>query len=72
MFGLSDGRGLIMTVASYETPNGASIQGKGIAPDIEKKIPGLSVLGATPDLSIVEDKAYDFFRDKSGKMCAAP
>jgi carboxyl-terminal processing protease len=26
VFGLSDGKGLVMTVAKYETPRGASIQ----------------------------------------------
>ena len=34
VFGLSDGSGLILTVAEYVTPNGTTIQGQGIEPDL--------------------------------------
>lgn len=34
VFGLSDGSGLVVTVARYITPNGDEIQGRGLAPDI--------------------------------------
>lgn len=34
VFGLSDGGGVIVTVASYKTPSGVEIQGKGLIPEI--------------------------------------
>ncbi len=34
VFGLSDGSGLILTVAQYVTPNGTTIQGEGLQPDL--------------------------------------
>lgn len=34
VFGLSDGGGVIVTVASYKTPSGMEIQGKGLSPVI--------------------------------------
>lgn len=34
VFGLSDGEGMIMTVAQYVSPNGNIIQSRGIEPDI--------------------------------------
>ncbi|CAM9535163.1 unnamed protein product [Chrysoparadoxa australica] len=37
VYGLADGSGLILTVAKYETPRGFSIQGTGIAPDVQVK-----------------------------------
>jgi carboxyl-terminal processing protease len=36
---LSDGTALKVTVSEYFTPNGINIQGKGIKPDIEVKLP---------------------------------
>ena len=76
--GLSDGRGLLMTVASYETPRGDSIQGKGISPDIETKaLPATDVLGSlgimsggAPDVSMVDSRAFNYFAD--GSQCPAP
>ena len=35
LHGLSDGSGLVVTVAHYYTPNGTDISSKGITPDIE-------------------------------------
>ncbi|WP_129596638.1 S41 family peptidase [Anaerophilus nitritogenes] len=37
--GLKDGSGFRLTTAQYFTPNGTYIHGKGIAPDIEVKLP---------------------------------
>jgi C-terminal peptidase prc len=34
VYGLKNGGGLVLTVARYVTPRGASIQGSGIAPDV--------------------------------------
>lgn len=34
VFGLSDGSGLVLTVAQYVTPNGTQIHGKGLLPDL--------------------------------------
>eukprot|EP00183_Erythrolobus_madagascarensis_P000322 CAMPEP_0185850996 /NCGR_PEP_ID=MMETSP1354-20130828/4904_1 /TAXON_ID=708628 /ORGANISM="Erythrolobus madagascarensis, Strain CCMP3276" /LENGTH=463 /DNA_ID=CAMNT_0028551733 /DNA_START=83 /DNA_END=1474 /DNA_ORIENTATION=- len=39
VFGLSDGSGVVLTVAKYQTPNHHEIQGKGIAPDIPLRVP---------------------------------
>lgn len=36
VFSVSDGSGLVATVAKYQTPNGGEIQGNGIAPDFER------------------------------------
>lgn len=63
VFGLSDGRGLLMTVAKYETPNGASIQGKGIKPDIERGIP--QTLIGDQDISMVMDEDFQFLDDST-------
>ncbi|MDB9529894.1 S41 family peptidase [Oscillatoria sp. CS-180] len=35
LYGLSDGSGLVVTIAHYYTPNGTDINQKGITPDIE-------------------------------------
>lgn len=71
VFGLSDGRGLVMTVASYETPKGSSIQGKGIAPDVPAAIPGSSPVGTLgpPDVSVVSPDTFLLF---SGDTCPLP
>lgn len=52
VFGLSDGSGLVLTVAEYETPKGVSIQGKGLVPDfplnesfVDKALHGFGVYG---------------------------
>ena len=36
VYGLSDGSGLVLTVAKYETPRGESIQGVGVQPDVKE------------------------------------
>lgn len=56
VFGLTDGKGLVMTVAKYETPRGASIQGTGILPDIEAVIPS-NILG-DQDVSVVRKEDF--------------
>lgn len=33
VFGLSDGSGLVLTIAEYQTPKGVQIQGKGLVPN---------------------------------------
>ncbi|GMH56400.1 hypothetical protein TrRE_jg9822, partial [Triparma retinervis] len=45
VYGLSDGSGLVLTVAKYETPRGENIQGVGVQPDVKESLdflPGLS------------------------------
>lgn len=44
VFGLSDGGGVIVTVAEYTTPNGERIQGVGLAPDLRTRARGLQGL----------------------------
>jgi len=36
---LSDGSGITVTTAKYQTPSGNDINGTGITPDIESKLP---------------------------------
>eukprot|EP00177_Eucheuma_denticulatum_P001403 GFKZ01002541.1.p1 GENE.GFKZ01002541.1~~GFKZ01002541.1.p1 ORF type:complete len:519 (+),score=75.17 GFKZ01002541.1:132-1559(+) len=45
VFGLSDGGGLVITVAEYQTPGGGKIQGVGLEPDIERKLGGWGRVG---------------------------
>lgn len=44
VFGLSDGGGLVVTVARYETPKGDQIQGKGLKPDLRLNSSGVDKL----------------------------
>ncbi len=43
--GLNDGSAIKMTIAQYYTPNGRSIQGKGIQPDYVVELPEDAVMG---------------------------
>lgn len=45
VFGLSDGGGVVVTIAEYLTPEGGKIQGVGLKPDIEKKAGRLAKIG---------------------------
>ena len=47
---LSDGSGLRLTTAKYYTPNGRSIHGKGITPDIIVEAPKPAA-GQTPEVA---------------------
>jgi len=75
VFGLSNGQGLVMTVAQYVTPKGSIIQSKGIAPDIPDKGAlnpylrlALGGIPGAPDLANV-----DFERaDELIKACRLP
>ena len=55
LFNLSDGSGLAVTVARYETPNHHDINKLGITPDIEVTMPRLSLedVGTDDDLQYV-------------------
>lgn len=56
---LSDGRAIKLTTSRYFTPDGQSIQGRGISPDIELP-PALAVAGDPADMSrrrLAEDTA---------------
>lgn len=74
VFGLTNGEGLVMTVAQYVTPRGTIIQSKGLTPDIPSKGALNPYLGiamgalAKPDLASVEfDKAAEIL-----KSCVPP
>lgn len=54
VYGLKNGTGLVLTVAKYVTPNGSEIQGVGIVPDIEAKLPFLLIPGFSSDTSKVD------------------
>lgn len=54
VYGLKNGSGLVLTVAKYVTPNGTDIQGHGITPDIEAKLPTPLVIGLSTDTSKVD------------------
>ena len=60
VYGLSDGGGLVLTVAKYETPRGQVIQGEGVRMDVKRSldvygIPGLGVGVDSVDWDGVED-----------------
>ena len=75
VFGLTNGQGLVMTVAQYITPKGSIIQSKGITPDIPDKGAlnpylrlALGGIPSAPDLANV-----DFERaDELLKACRLP
>lgn len=56
VYGLKNGSGLVLTVAKYVTPSGGSIQGTGITPDIEAKLPTPLIIGLSTDTSKVDFK----------------
>jgi C-terminal peptidase prc len=57
VYGLKNGGGLVLTVAKYVTPNGTNIQGSGIIPDVEAKLPLLYLPTISSDTSKVDFKA---------------
>jgi len=65
VYGLQNGGGLVLTVARYVTPNGTDIQGKGIVPDINTKLPMLLNPSDTSKVDFVDISA----RLKAG-VCA--
>ena len=70
VYGLSNGSGLVLTVAKYVTPNGTEIQGTGITPDIEAKLPLLLVPGISSDTSKID--FGDVTKRLGPSMCFAP
>ena len=48
--------GLKLTIAKYYTPNGRSIDGTGVKPDVEVKLDKPLVIGREPDANLNEDK----------------
>jgi len=68
VYGLKNGTGLVLTVAKYVTPNGTNIQGTGIHPDVEAKLPPLLIPGISSDTSKVN------FMDASSRLsqCTCP
>ncbi len=68
VYGLKNGSGLVLTVAKYVTPGGTDIQGSGITPDIETKLPTPLIIGLSTDTSKID------FKDvaERSKMCTRP
>lgn len=64
VYGLTDGSGLILTVAQYETPRGDYIHGKGILPDIRGGLP-LKMLSTNVDF---DQGQFDAARERM-KSC---
>ena len=54
VYGLKNGGGLVLTVAKYVTPNGTDIQGAGITPDLEAKLPFLYLPNISSDTSKID------------------
>lgn len=68
VFGLENGSGLVLTVAQYVTPNGSVIQGSGIRPDIQAKLPiRIPFLGSDSDTSVVN---FHQVSDLQSKLCS--
>jgi len=63
VYGLKNGSGFVLTVAKYQTPGGTDIQGIGITPDIEAKLPTPLIIGLSTDTSIVD------FKGAAAKAC---
>jgi len=60
VYGLKNGAGLVLTVATYVTPNGTVIQGQGITPDIKGNVaidfPGLSTDTSKVDFGLISKR----------------
>lgn len=68
VFGLENGSGLVLTVAQYITPNGSVIQGSGISPDIQAKLPmRIPFIGSGSDTSVVD---FHQVSDLQSKLCS--
>ena len=67
VYGLQNGSGLVLTVAKYVTPNGTDIQGSGIMPDLETKLPFLYIPKLSSDTSKVDFKTMSSLN----KVCPA-
>jgi carboxyl-terminal processing protease len=68
VFGLENGSGLVLTVAQYITPNGSVIQGSGISPDIQAKLPmRIPLIGSGSDTSVVD---FQQVSDLQSKLCS--
>ena len=74
VFGLSDGRGLVMTVAKYQTPKGNEIQKIGIAPDVIRKLPkkmNFMVGDPASDISTLTEEDFAIAANQN-KLCIPP
>jgi carboxyl-terminal processing protease len=69
VYGLKNGAGLVLTVASYVTPGGNEIQGIGISPDITGGVP-LMLPGISTDTSKVD--FMEVANRLSPAMCTVP
>ena len=76
VFGLTNGEGLIMTVAQYVTPKGTVIQSRGIAPDIAGPAGNAYLnlaLSATPVTRTPDLETIDFTKAQEIlKTCRRP
>ena len=71
VFGLSDGSGLVVTVARYKTPAGIDIQGSGVQPDINRKLDS-SWLGGmilTPPSDMADQEWAEATARQGGELC---
>jgi len=68
VYGLKNGSGLVLTVARYVTPNGIEIQGYGIKPDFDVKLPYLLIPGISSDTSQID---FNSMSSSLSSMCTA-
>jgi carboxyl-terminal processing protease len=66
LFDLSDGSGLAVTIATYETPNHRNINKVGIEPDQVISLEGTPLDGVTP----LEDRQYQAAVDTLSQVIA--
>lgn len=74
VFGLSDGGGVVVTVAEYRTPNGDRIQGVGLMPDVSKKMGGLEKAARAMGIEKVDETTIGVEREQvqeAIRMCTA-
>lgn len=72
LFGLSDGGGLIVTIAEYRTPNGTAINGVGIVPDFALQFRGVDQILKVIGVERMEKDAFVLTHDhvrETLRMC---
>ncbi|HPP13241.1 MAG TPA: S41 family peptidase, partial [bacterium] len=65
---LSDGSALKLTIARYYTPKGVCIEGQGITPDVEVKLPEDEAVIPTEEKDLQFQKALEEVKSLIGEQ----
>lgn len=74
VFGLSDGGGVVITVAEYQTPDGMRIQNAGLEPDVAGEVDGFAKLAKIIGIEKVDESNVGVTRGQVREVvrqCAA-